>query len=474
MEPTQAPLRPPRLTGFVGPLRDEAAAALGRALAALIDAPEAQVSLERSVSIATPGPTRALFRKDGAVLGLVLRPGRDTAWQAGPLAFTVEPLVEGRSPTAHPTSRAWLVTLGRWFSSSSAETLVTRGHEIAALHHRWATLHAIHDRDYRHVERAHSGHAAFLRPSFRCNQDCHFCWEGRDWPDPPDALIFTWLDELAATGATQITFCGGEPTLHRRLPELVARARTAGMRVHLHTNAIRFKDPAYTQALREAGMQTLLVSFHSADEAVSDRMTRARGTWKRTVEGVHALLSAGLTVAINCVVERDNVEGLEEHARFVRREFVEAHAANPVRMVNYSQPGRYYDAVQFEERMVPIDEARPHVVRAARVLHEAGVLLEITGTCGFPSCIAAEIPDLAPWRSNATHDPTHASGRERRPDACQRCAARDHCVGLRREYLERFGARGLIPFERLPRSDWYERAARAGLGGDWAMLAGET
>lgn len=471
MASSRAEPRPLELAGFIEPLRAEAKERFAQPLRDLMGAADASVAIQRDVSIATRGPTRVLVRQQEAVLALVLRHGRDAPWQAGPLSFTVEPSVEGKSPTAHPTSRAWLVRLGRWFTESSVETLVKQGAELDALHHRWATLHAIHDRDYRHVEHAHSGPAAFMRPSFRCNQDCHFCWEGRDWPEPPDELVMRWLDQLAASGASRITFCGGEPTLHRRLPELVERAaRTHGMSVHLHTNAIRFKDPAYTRALVAAGMSTLLVSFHSADAEVSDAMTRARGTWKRTVEGIHALLEAGVAVAINCVVERANVAGLEAHARFVREHFVEAHPSNPVRMVNYSQPGRYYDADHFGRATVPLDEARPHVVAASRVLHAAGVLLEITGTCGFPSCIAREIPEMVPWRANESHDPTHASGRER-PEACKRCAARDHCVGVRREYLSQFGERGLLPFERLHASDWYERAARAGLGGDWALAA---
>lgn len=439
------------LSGFVGPLRHEAAAALADAIRAWLDAPGAAVQPERRVSIATPGPTHLRVREAGAVLGLVVRVETGARWQAGPLAFTVEPDVEGRTPAHHALSRRWLARLADWFESASAAERVERGAALAAVHHRWATLSAIDDRDYRHFEHSTSGLSAFLRPSFRCNQDCHFCWEGRDWPDPPDELVFTWLDELARTGARRLTICGGEPTLFRRLPELVARATlTHGMRVHLDTNAIRLRDPTFARALRESGLATALVSFHSADADVSDRMTRARGTWSRTVEGIHTALSEGLVVALNCVVERANVLSLEQHARFVRDHFVTPHPRNPVRVVNYSQPGRYYDATAFLERMVPLDEARPHLTAAARLLHDAGVQLEITGTCGFPSCVVTEVPHVVAWRPNEARDAAHASGRSHEPEGCKTCAARGHCVGLRREYVERFGARGLAPYSVLP------------------------
>lgn len=457
------------LSPFIAPLREQAMADLAAEIRSLLDAPSATVHAERAVSIATKGPTRILVREGDARLGMVLRLEPGGAWQAGPLNVTIEPEVDGKKPAAHATSRTWLTRLAEWFTTASAVELVERGAKLAVVHHRWATLRVIEDRDYRHVEHAHHGPAAFMRPSFRCNQDCHFCWEGRDWPEPPEQLVMTWFDELARSGARNITFCGGEPTLHKRLPDLVKRAsRDHRMKVHLHTNAIRFRDAEYVRTLVEAGVSSLLISFHSADPDVSDAMTRARGTWRRTVDGIHAALGAGIPTALNCVVERANVEGLAAHARFVREQFVEAHPDNPVRMVNYSQPGKYYELDLFTERMVPFDVARPHVAAAARILHEAGVVLEITGTCGFPSCIASDIPELVPWRPNGTHDAAHTAGRQRAPDACQRCRARDHCVGVRHEYVDKFGDRGLVPFEQLPSSDWYERVARAGLGDGWA------
>jgi pyruvate-formate lyase-activating enzyme len=454
------------LTPFIGPLEAEARAGLAASIRGWLEAPTALVELHRSVSARSEGPTHVIVREGAAALGFYLRLATGSAWQAGPLGITVEREVEGTPPTAHPASRAWLARLARWFATTPDDARAAHGTALATLHHRWATLQWIHDRDYRHIEFAHTGPTAFLRPSFRCNQDCHFCWEGRDWPEPPEELVSTWMDELAATGAARLTFCGGEPTLNRRLPELIEQATRHGMRVHIDTNAIKLKNRDYATRLHAAGLRSALVSFHSADPTVSDAMTRAPGTWKRTVEGIHGALDAGLDVVLNCVVERANVDGLAAHAAFIRDEFVLAHADNPVRMVNYSQPGMYYERETFFDQMVPIDVARPHVAAAARILDAVGVMLEITGTCGFPSCVAHDIPALVPWRPARTVDKRHASARAHEPAVCAGCAARGHCIGVRHEYVARWLDRGLIPFEVLPESDWYERA-RAGLGDGW-------
>lgn len=451
------------LAPFIGPLREAAHDALVAALRALLDAPSASIEPIRHGSPKNDVPTELVVREEGAALHLLLRAGTG-AWQAGPLSLTVR----RDAAVDHPIARRWLRNLGRFFTEPPAEARDTAGKELAELHHRWATLQTINDRDYRHLEHAHSGPTAFLRPSFRCSQDCHFCWQGRDWPDPPEALVLQWLDQLAPA-VRRVTFCGGEPTLSRRLPELIARAAQGhGLAVHMNTNAIKLRDPTYARALVDSGLESILVSFHSADPAVSDRLTRAPGTWKRTVEGIHGALDAGITVMLNCVVEVANMEGLPAHARFVREHFVEAHPANPVRMVNYSQPGTYYDRRVEAEQLAPIDTARPYLTEAARELHAAGVLLEITGSCGFPSCAASEITEMVPWRSGDTIDRRHASARRHDPEPCQSCAAQAHCVGPRREYLERWGDRGLVPFAVLPTSDWYRRVAAAGLGDQWA------
>ncbi len=458
----------PALTPFVGALRAEATARLTAAVRELVGAADADIELTRLVSPRTEGPSRIVIRRGPAVLGLVLGGASGAGWQAGPLTVTVQRRVDNVAPTDSGEARGWLRRLATFFTETPADERHARGKALAALHHTWATLRSVEDRDYRHVEFAHNGVTAKLRASFRCNQDCHFCWEGRDWPQPPDTLVATWLDELAASGARQVTLCGGEPTLNPRLHALVeTAARTYGMAVHMNTNAIKLRDRAFATRLRDAGLGSVLVSFHSADPAVSDAMTRAPGTWRRTVEGLHGALEAGLTVVVNCVVESTNVEGLAAHARFVREQFVERHPDNPVRMVNYSQPGAYYDSRLYVGQIVPIDLARPHVVEAARILHEAGVLLEITGTCGFASCIAATVPELVPWRSGTTLDPTSASARVHDPEPCRACAARSHCVGVRREYFDRWGDRGLVPFAVLPTSDWYERLSAAGLGAHW-------
>ena len=67
----------------------------------------------------------------------------------------------------------------------------------------------VEDRMYRQISSGGSQQSATIRLGFRCNQDCGMCWQGRQWPDPPEAFALTWLEQIAAAGIEQVAFTGG-------------------------------------------------------------------------------------------------------------------------------------------------------------------------------------------------------------------------------------------------------------------------
>jgi MoaA/NifB/PqqE/SkfB family radical SAM enzyme len=388
------------------------------------------------------------------------------AWTAGRLRITVARPSDPRVLKT-PAFRAVLSALA---ARVAADGGGAAGEALDALHHRWATLETLDDRMFRHIEVAHSGVTGLLRTGFTCNQDCAFCPEGRDWPNPSDDEIFGWFDEMVAAGIQRLTICGGEPTIWRRLPELLDKAgRQHGLPVHMNTNAIQLAKPGVAERLRDAGLESILVSLHAADEALSDAITRAPGTWKRTVVGIDRALDAGLFVILNCCVDTRNVDHLPDHARFIRDRYA-TRDHNPVRMVNYSAPGVGYNVDHYLETLVDYETATPKVTEAVTILGEVGVLMEVAGTCGFPSCVVREVTPFVPWRPRSTMDAHHRSARTEGPTPCQRCAVADQCIRPRREYLQVHGERGLVPYAEVPASDWYQRLAALPLAARWGTL----
>ena len=316
---------------------------------------------------------------------------------------------------------------------------------LATAHATTAPYASLRDDMFRRVFRGVTGTTGNLRLGFGCNQDCGLCWQNRRWPGAPRVLLETWIDELAEAGVTQLTFTGGEPTLRKELPDLVARARDHGMKTLVQTNAVMLTRERFLARLVEARVDRLFVSLHAADPDISDRITAAPGTHAHTVAGTKAALAAGLRVGLSVVVDALNVDHLPDHARFVV-------ARLPgVESVTWSRPQPYHDRTLWEQRLVPNDLVGPPLREAVAIVAAAGIVCDVTsGSCGLPPCLIANTPEhihLPPPQLDPQGRPTvdHAD------DAiCRQCALGPRCPGPSVAYRQLYGDRGLVPFAEAP------------------------
>jgi hypothetical protein len=318
------------------------------------------------------------------------------------------------------------------------------GAPVDALHtalNAWRPFAGMQDTDFRNV----SDTEAIVRVGFRCNQDCGFCWQGRDWPGPPRAVLERWIDEIAAGGVRQLMISGGEPTVYSELLALVRRARAAGLEPWLQTNAIRMAKSGFAQELVEAGVQGLSVSYHAADPALSDLLTRAPGTHVRTEAGIRASLRVGMRLGLNCVVGRRNLPHLPDTAERIVAEFLPL--AQHGLAVSFSNPSEAHEVANGDP--VALDEVAGPLSAAVRTLIGAGIPVQAVGSCGFPPCVLRDVPEMVVPLSLNRLAPEHFASR-RKPDVCAPCALNDACVGPRERDVHHFGDRGLVPFAERP------------------------
>ncbi len=189
------------------------------------------------------------------------------------------------------------------------------------------------------------------------------------------------------------------------------------------------------------------MSLHAGDAELSDTLTRAPRTFAPTLRGIDAALDAGMTVHLNAVVEQRNHDRLDEHVDLIAARFVDR--PTPVRTVQYSQPSQYREAAMRPLGLVPMSAVGPPLARAAKRLLDAGVAVVVSGSCGFPPCLFAEVPELIQAVAAADFEGMDAASR-RYAAPCDDCALRGGCMGVRREYLDAFGSDGLRPFAARP------------------------
>jgi len=118
------------------------------------------------------------------------------------------------------------------------------------------------------------------------------------------------IRDAATLGVLQIGFSGGEPLVRRDLAELVHAARKANLYTNLITSGIGFDDDRIG-AFRDAGLDSVQLSFQSDDADVADKIagTRAHG---RKLDVAAKIRAAGIPLSLNFVIHRRNIDRLPE------------------------------------------------------------------------------------------------------------------------------------------------------------------
>ncbi len=166
----------------------------------------------------------------------------------------------------------------------------------------------------------------------RCNLRCTYCMpeEGVDFRSSDELLttdeIQRLVHVLASAGVDKLRFTGGEPTLRKDLPELVAAAKqTPGINtVHITTNGLLLHR--MLDELQYAGLDGINFSLDTLQPQRFEQITRRQGL-QQTLDNIELALASGIdNIKINVVVMRginddeikDFCELTREHAVTVR------------------------------------------------------------------------------------------------------------------------------------------------------------
>ena len=140
-----------------------------------------------------------------------------------------------------------------------------------------------------------------LEPLFRCNLACSGCGK----IDYPAAILNQRLsvaDALAAAdecGAPVVSIAGGEPLLHKEMPEIVEGLLARKKFIYLCTNALLLEKkmdqykphPDFSWDVHLDG-----------DREVHDRSVSQAGTYDRAVAAIKEAKRRGFRVSINCTL----------------------------------------------------------------------------------------------------------------------------------------------------------------------------
>ena len=269
-----------------------------------------------------------------------------------------------------------------------------------------------------------------------CNHFCGFCSNPTTPYTHDFASMRVLVDDFVARGYFGVILTGGEPTLHPELPAVAEYAADRGLHVRVITNGHRLADPAFARQLASAGVSLVHVSIYSVRPAVEARLRGMEGTLPRALQALHAAHDAGLSLNVNCVINRLNADHLDENIRY----FLRHHPYVRHFVWNNLDPSMGRAEVNQAEFTPRLGDFELSLHRAMRLLHRSGRTFRVEKV---PLCYMTEFA----WASTETRKIVKAEERivcflddkqtvrqtawgHRYAPGCGVCSLRTICGGL--------------------------------------------
>jgi hopanoid biosynthesis associated radical SAM protein HpnH len=143
-----------------------------------------------------------------------------------------------------------------------------------------------------------------LEPLFRCNLACAGCGK-IDYPDKildQRLSVADCMQAIDECGAPVVVLAGGEPLLHRELPEIVTGALAKGKYVTVCTNALLMeKKLGQYQPDRRFNWSVHL----DGDKEMHDKSVCQSGVYDRAIKAIRIAKAKRFRVNINCTLFSD-------------------------------------------------------------------------------------------------------------------------------------------------------------------------
>jgi pyrroloquinoline quinone biosynthesis protein E len=155
-------------------------------------------------------------------------------------------------------------------------------------------------------------YALLAELTYQCPLHCPYCSNPVGYPQGAELTTDEWkrvFAEAAQLGVLHLGLSGGEPLARRDLAELVAGAREAGLYINLITSALGL-DQARLVKLKEAGLDSIQISFQADDAALGDSIAGTKAHQIK-LNAARLVPEAGLPLTLNVVLHRRNLDRLE-------------------------------------------------------------------------------------------------------------------------------------------------------------------
>jgi MoaA/NifB/PqqE/SkfB family radical SAM enzyme len=154
----------------------------------------------------------------------------------------------------------------------------------------------------------------------QCNRRCTYCFLPSDFFASGMRMSVEAFSDVVAWclrySVDEITFLGGEPSLHPSFVDMVSLASGRGLDVRVVTNgAHRFRRLMESGLIGPHNLSRVAVSLDTLDETVQDGF-RGRGAWRDAMDTIRLLRHHGVPFDVNVTGVRPVLDGIGALIRF--------------------------------------------------------------------------------------------------------------------------------------------------------------
>jgi MoaA/NifB/PqqE/SkfB family radical SAM enzyme len=283
---------------------------------------------------------------------------------------------------------------------------------------------------------------------YACNVQCDYCSITNDMrqENMATAAVMTQLMDARARGATKVSFGGGEPTIRRSLLPLVRWCRDRGYRsIKVPSNGLMYSYRWFAEEASDAGINDFHISFMAHNAALYETIMGRPDAFELVTQGTRNLMALGHKPVGELIIKSDTWMHLAE--------IVEYWAGIGIETFNLwlvSLSDRNRDNLASLPR---VSEMRDGICAAFERGKELGVTVR---SRHIPRCMLPgyeeHIADLREDKVLVITPRTSFALWESKisPNAyaekCEGCRYQHGaCLGVRRDYLERYGDEELRP-----------------------------
>jgi radical SAM protein with 4Fe4S-binding SPASM domain len=140
-----------------------------------------------------------------------------------------------------------------------------------------------------------------------CNERCVHCYIPHQYKNKvmDTELFYRIVEEGRAMNIINVTISGGEPLIHKDIIGFLVRCRELDLSVNLLTNLTLLTDDIVFE-MKKNPLLSVQTSLYSMDPEVHDSITKVKGSFEKTKNGILKLLHADIPVQISCPVMKQN------------------------------------------------------------------------------------------------------------------------------------------------------------------------